>query len=80
MSDDRQVVCNIISEMLDNPNECGIYPTTKAYDDLVDYIEGERYVACGWSHAECCWMLDNDRDPRKEDMSEWIPRIQKDLM
>lgn len=32
--DDRQIICNIISEMLDNPNEYGIYPTTQAYDKL----------------------------------------------
>lgn len=40
--DDREMICTIISEMLNNPNECGIYPTTKCYDALEDYIAGIR--------------------------------------
>ena len=36
--DDRQVICNIISNMLDHPDEHGIYPTTKAYNELEEYI------------------------------------------
>ncbi len=31
---DRQIICEIISEMLDNQKEYGIYPTTRAYDKL----------------------------------------------
>lgn len=38
MTDDRKNVCDCISEMLDNPDEHGIYPTTKAYDELVELI------------------------------------------
>ena len=30
----RTVVYQAISTMLDNPNEYGIYPTTKCYDEL----------------------------------------------
>ncbi len=36
MKDNRQIVCDIISEMLDNPDEHGIYPTTEAYNKLED--------------------------------------------
>lgn len=34
MSDIRGQICKIISEMLDNPDSSGIYPTTKCYDEL----------------------------------------------
>ena len=32
--DNRQFICNVISKMLDNPDEYGIYPTGEAYDAL----------------------------------------------
>jgi len=32
--DYRGKICAIVSDMLDNPNEHGIYPTTKCYDAL----------------------------------------------
>ena len=34
----RKDVCDIISEMLDNPDEHGIYPTGRCYDRLESYI------------------------------------------
>jgi len=34
VKDNRGSVCDIISEMLDNPDQYGIYPTTRAYDKL----------------------------------------------
>lgn len=34
MDDDRKIICGVISEMLDNPDECGIYPTGIAYDKI----------------------------------------------
>ena len=37
----RAEICRIISEMLDNPNEYGIYPTTKCYEDLQAFIVKE---------------------------------------
>ena len=36
----RTDICNIISRMLDNPNEYGIYPTTLCYGELESYIRG----------------------------------------
>lgn len=41
MSDHRKEICRIISEMLDNPDEIGIYPTTRCYDRLEQYIEAQ---------------------------------------
>ena len=40
MKEDRQKIFDVISEMLDSDN--GIYPTTKAYDDLEEYCDGIR--------------------------------------
>lgn len=42
MDQDRTAICNIVSKMLDNPDEYGIYPTTVAYQELEDYIESVR--------------------------------------
>ena len=42
MTTDRQDVCSVVSYMLDNPNEYGIYPTTNAYNELVALIETAR--------------------------------------
>jgi hypothetical protein len=47
MDKDRTVICNIISKMLDYPNDYGIYPTTRAYDKLEEYIEGIRKTVWG---------------------------------
>ena len=41
---DRAVICEIISEMLDNPDEHGTYPTTRAFDKLEEYIKFIRTV------------------------------------
>lgn len=35
----RKEICDAISEMLDNPDDCGIYPTTKCYDRLETFIQ-----------------------------------------
>jgi len=79
MDKDRQVVCDIVSEMLDHPDEHGIYPTTTAYYKLVNYIEQERIQALGWAIAECCTTLDKGDDPRFHDLSEILSRAIQDL-
>ena len=38
-NDIRDCVCTIISEMLDNPDKNEIYPTTRCYDRLEQYIQ-----------------------------------------
>lgn len=38
----RNGVCKTISRMLDAPDDCGIYPTTKCYDEMVDFILSDR--------------------------------------
>lgn len=47
MDKDRTEICRIISEMLDNPDKCGIYPTSTAYTKLEHYVEEVRASAIG---------------------------------
>ena len=58
MEKDRKEICKIISDMLDNPHENGIYPTATAYTRLEQYIEGVRIEALGWAHTNACICLD----------------------
>lgn len=37
--DIRKVICDIISKMLDNPDEYEIYPTTECYNAFEKYIK-----------------------------------------
>ena len=45
MDKDRTEICNIISEMLDNPDKHGIFPTSTAYTRLEHLIERARIEA-----------------------------------
>ena len=42
MNKHRQEVHAAISDMLDNPNKVGIYPTTKCYDRIVAYCDHQQ--------------------------------------
>ena len=76
---DRKKVCEIISEMLDNPDKIGIYPTGVAYQKLVEYIQEQRVEAIGWTHAEACTTLDNGGDIRKTEISGMLDRALVEL-
>lgn len=79
MERDRTVICNIISEMLDNPGDHEIYHTSTAYNRLEHYIESIRAEAIGWTHADACLTLDKGGDPRLNDIPEMLERAKKDL-
>ena len=79
MHKDRAMICEIISEMLDNPGDCEIYPTGTAYTKLEHYIEGERMKAIGWAHADACTVLDNGGDPRCLEVPDILTRAKHDL-
>ena|SRR3990167_268480 len=77
MNDVRGDICRIISAMLDSPDEYGIYPTTKCYDALEQYIqsalaaaetERERYRKYG----EHLFVTPgkSDSDPHQESCAE----------
>lgn len=69
----RTKICNLMSDMLDNPDEYGIYPTGKFMSKMEDFCLELRYEAMGWTWAECCTMLDNNKDPREHDQANLIP-------
>lgn len=79
MEIDRRKISEIISEMLDNPGENGLYPTGNAYDRLEAYIEQVRILALGWMHADCCSLLDHDLDPRDMIVPSTLQRALKNL-
>jgi hypothetical protein len=50
MQKDRKIICQIISDMLDEPNKDGIYPTSTAYKRK----GGSRCIKWTWK----VWMLE----------------------
>ena len=79
MKRDRIAICKIISEMLDDPDEIGIYQTGRCFDRLEKYIEAERIQAIGWMHAEACTTLDSGSDIRETEISGMLERAERDL-
>ena len=79
MDIDRTAICKIISDMLDSPDDNGIYPTSTAYNRLEHYIEGVRAEAIGWSHADSCVDLDKGDDPRIKNIPDMLERAKRDL-
>jgi hypothetical protein len=80
MDKDRTEICRIVSDMLDNPDEHGIYPTGKAYNALEALVHGARCEGIGWAHADACASLDAGEDPRKTDCAEQLKRAEHDLV
>ena len=79
MDKDRDAIHGIISQMLDNPDNSGIYPTSTAFTQLEHYIKGVRMKALGWMHAYCCVCLDKGKDPRTEEVPVILEQSRKDL-
>ena len=79
MKQDRKAICDIISEMLDNPDGSSIYPTSTAFTKLEHYIERVRHISIGWMQADACTALDRGLDPRTMDVPGVIARARIDL-
>jgi len=79
MDIDRNFICNVISDMLDNPLEHGIYPTSTAFSRLEHYVEEVRMRALGWAHSYCCIALDKGEDPRCIEVPKIINQGRIDL-
>jgi len=78
--DDRSVICGIISDMLDNPDESEIYPTSTAYGRLETYIQKVRIEAIGWMHAYACLAADRGEDVRLIEVPEILDAANRDLL
>jgi len=79
MSDDRTEICKIISEMLDNPDDLGIYSTDEAYSKLEAYVGRVRAEAIGWMYAEACNTLDLGGDLRLVGVEDIYSRAKVEL-
>ncbi len=79
MKHDRKKICGIMSDMLDNPDIHGIYPTSTAYTRLEHYVEQVRMGALGWMHAANCIELDKGNDPRTIEVPEILSQACKEL-
>jgi hypothetical protein len=79
MDKDRTEICEIISNMLDSPDEHEIYPTSTAYTRLELYVEQERILAIGWTLAHCCVSLDKGDDPRIQEVPAILSMALEDL-
>ena len=79
VTQDRSNACEIISEMLDNPDIHGLYPTTEAFNKLEELLNKVRIEALEWAWTDACTMLDKGEDPRQYDPDLLTLRIIKDL-
>jgi hypothetical protein len=79
MDKDRTEICNIISEMLDNPDEHEIYPTTRAYNKLENHMEFIRYETLGWMYAYACQAIDKGVDIRQVEVPQIMEQFKKDM-
>ena len=49
----------IVSDMLDNEDENGIYPTSKCYQELYDFVVSQKKKALEQQKKEMIKILDN---------------------
>jgi len=79
MGKDRTSIIEIISEMLENTDPCGIYNTSAAFDKLESLVTEARGEAVGWMYAEACIALDNGKDIRKIEVPIILEKAKRDL-
>lgn len=79
MNIDRENIVQIISKMLDNPNEHEIYPTSTAYGELELLCESIRMEMLGWAYAYSCSLLDKGEDIRLIDVPKIIDDYRSDI-
>jgi len=82
MGETRGRICSIISKMLDNPDDYGIYPTTKCYDEFEEWISGLEFSLIGTqavlkrmkeSYGGCCKTRESaekSRDQLRAELDE----------
>lgn len=79
MDKDRTAICKIVSEMLDSPDESGIFQTSTAYAELEALVQTARLEGLAWAHTDACVDLDEGRDPRQKVVPEMLNRAETDL-
>lgn len=79
-NNDRKNVCDIFSEMFDNEDEHGIYPTSIAYAKVIQLIQDARFEAVGWASVDGCDDKGNMcPEARKKNFGTMAERAKADL-
>ena len=71
----RGIICDLMSEMLDNPDKSGIYPTSKFMSKMEDFVIEERQFIVGKTYAQACILADRGRDLRKYPFPKFAEEI-----
>jgi hypothetical protein len=77
--DDRGVILRLMENMLDNPDENGIFRTTLFMDKMEEYIKSKRIESMAWGHADACADLDRGIDPKNTEIPGMLERFLKDF-
>lgn len=68
----------IISDMLDNPDENGIYPTSKAYQQLYDFVVSQKQQAIQAERTRIIKALKGLKKEKHDHISDFIPEDHDD--
>ena len=79
MDKDRTKICDVFSEMFDNEDDCGIFPTRVAYDKLEAYCEEIRKEVLDWMYEHACGSLDDGDDLREGLAMDILEDMKTDL-
>jgi len=60
----------IVSDMLDHPDESGIYPTSKCYKELYDFVVAQKKKTLTQQRTE---LKEKIKGISKQSGSEWAP-------
>lgn len=79
ITENREKIYKIIDEMLGNPNEHGIYETTKCMNALEELLKSVRVQALGYAWSVACEFIDAGADLRQLDQAEFLETALKQL-
>lgn len=79
MKRDRDEIVKLISDMIDNPDETGIYHTSSVYNALEHLVSSARFETLGWAHIYFCYCMDQGIDPRLVEIPEVIDAMIRDF-
>jgi hypothetical protein len=79
ITEDRAKICKIISEMLDNPDKYGIYPTTKCYNEFESLLRSVRVQALSYAWSVACGYMEDCEDIREIDQAGFLEKALKQL-
>lgn len=75
----RSKICDLLSAMLEDPDEDGIYPTSEFMSKVENFCLELRHEAIGWTWAQARVLLDKGTDPRQYNQGALIEDATRDL-